>query len=351
MKVLMIGPDIELVPGGMSSVVKNYLSSELSCKANITYLSTNIEAKITKKICFTLKSYIKYIKYIKSNDIVHIHMAERGSFYRKSIFILTGKLLNRKIIVHFHGAEFDKFYNEECNNLKRKYINYILNKADINIALGEEWKNKIEKYSDTEVIVLNNAVYTQDCNAYSNENKYITMLGRLEERKGTFDLIDIADNLIEFDNKLKIILAGDGNLQRVKESIANKKYKDNIILLGWIDKVKREEVLKKSLIFTLPSYNEGMPMAILEAMSYGIPVVVTDVGGIPSVVINKENGYLITPGDKENLKLSILDLLKNRDERERISNNNYEKIIKHFNLNKNIEVLYEIYSKLVYKNI
>ena len=169
MKVLMIGPDTKLVPGGMSSVVKNYLNSELFYRANITYLPTNIEAKITEKIYFTLKSYIKYIKYINKNDIIHIHMAERGSFYRKSIFILIGKLLNKKIIVHFHGAEFDKFYNDECNSINRKYINYILNKVDINIALGEEWKDKIEKYSDTKVIVLNNAVYTQENNMYCND--------------------------------------------------------------------------------------------------------------------------------------------------------------------------------------
>ena len=173
------------------------------------------------------------------------------------------------------------------------------------------------------------------------------MLGRLEERKGTFDLIDIADSIIDFDNELKIILAGDGNLQKVKEAIATKKYKDNIILLGWIDKEKREDILKQSLIFTLPSYNEGMPMAILEAMSYGIPVVVSNVGGIPSVVKNEVNGYLITPSDKESLKLSILNLLEDRQKRKVISNNNYEKIIKYFNLNKNIEELYEIYNELI----
>lgn len=347
MKILMIGPDIDLVPGGMSSVVKNYLKSSLSKKVDIKYISTNIEDIFFKKICWAIKGFIEYIKNISSCDIVHIHMAERGSFYRKSLFILIGKLYRKKILVHFHGAEFDKFYHEECGKVRKKYINYILNLVDVNIALGEEWKAKIQKYTKTKVVILNNAVYTKSTKLYNNENKYITLLGRLEERKGTFDLLDIADDIIEFDNEIKIILAGDGNLQKVNKIISTKKYKENIELLGWIDKEKRDEILKDSLIFTLPSYNEGMPMAILEAMSFGIPLVVSNVGGIPTVVEDNINGYLITPGDKEVLKLSILKLLKDKERREIISKNNYDKIIKHFNLNKNIETLYNIYSELV----
>lgn len=347
MKILMIGPDIELVPGGMSSVVKNYLESELSSKVNITYLPSNIEAKLIPKICFTLSSYIEYLKQVKKNDLVHIHMAERGSFYRKSIFVLLSKIFKRKIIVHFHGAEFDKFYYKQSNVMGKKYINFILDQVDLNIALGKEWEEKIRKYSMTDVIVLNNAVYTNKENLFNNENKCITLLGRLEERKGIFDLLDIADEIIEYDNSIEIVLAGDGNLNKVREVIKTKKYKNNIKVLGWIDKVEREKLLTNSLIFTLPSYNEGMPMAILEAMSFGLPLVVSNVGGIPSVVEEGENGYLINPGDKEALKTSIMKLLKEKDNRVNISKNNYNKINEYFNLEKNVEMLYEIYRSLV----
>lgn len=346
MNVLMIGPDMEKVPGGMSTVIKNYIYSDLSSKTNLKYISSNIEGKTINKLVWIVKAYFKFIFSLKNTEIVHIHMAERGSFYRKSIYIITSSILEKKIIVHYHGAEFDKFY-EESNFLIKKYIRFILNKVDINIALGIEWKKMISKYTNGRIEVLNNAVNIIEKNMYNNFSKNITMIGRLGERKGTFDLLEIVDDLINYDNNLNIILAGDGDLLKVKKAISKKKYKDNIKLLGWVDKNKREEVLKDTLIFILPSYNEGMPMAILEAMSFGIPLVVSNVGGIPSVVNDKENGFLINPGDTKKLKDCIIKLIKEENYRLEISNNNYMKITTEFNLQKNIQILYDLYESLI----
>ncbi|MPM31344.1 Glycosyltransferase Gtf1 [bioreactor metagenome] len=346
MNILMIGPDIEKVPGGMATVIRNYLYSDLKTKTSIKYISSNIEGKTINKLIWISRAFLKFFINLKNSEIVHIHMAEKGSFYRKSIYIFISSIFKKKIIVHYHGAEFDKFYEESCSLIK-KYIKFILNKVDINIALGAEWKEMISKYTNGRIEVLNNSVNTVEENMYNNLSKNITMLGRLEERKGTFDLLDIADELISHDNNLNIILAGDGDLSKVREAISKKKYKDNIKLLGWIDKNKRGDVLKDTLIFTLPSYNEGMPMAILEAMSFGIPLVVTNVGGIPSLVEDEENGFLINPGDKKSLKECILKLSEDKDYRLKISNNNYMKINEEFNLQKNIQLLYDLYKSLV----
>lgn len=346
MNVMMVGPDIDLVPGGMSSVMKNYINSGLSKKLNLIYISTNIESKLIKKLNWMIKGLVKYILNIRGVHIVHIHMAERGSFYRKSIYIIIAKLLKKKVVVHFHGAEFDEFYYEESNNIERKYITYILNKADTHIALGEEWKSKIKKYTSAPIIVLNNAVRTLKENVYTNKSVNITMLGRLERRKGTFDLLDIADEIISEFNTVNILLAGDGDLSKVKELVSTKVHKDNIKVFGWVNKEQIKEILSNTLIFTLPSYNEGMPMAILEAMSFGVPLVVSDVGGIPSVVEHNTNGYLIKAGDKSDLKESLLKLLHNKEKREYMSLNNFNKINNDFNLHKNIDKLYELYKKL-----
>ena len=87
-------------------------------------------------------------------------------------------------------------------------------------------------------------------------------------------------------------------------------------------------------------------MAVLEAMSYGIPLVVSDVGDIPYVVKDYENGYLIKAGDKKQLEDRILKLLKSEELRSKISVNNYKKVKKHFNLQFNLQKLNEIYMKL-----
>jgi len=346
MKVLMIGPDVKRVPGGMATVVKNCFNSELPNKVNLKYISSNIEGNLFNKLVWNFKALLEYILCLNKYDIVHIHMAERGSFYRKSIYIIISKIFKKKTILHFHGAEFDEFYHSESNKIQKKYIRYILAQTNLIISLGEKWKEKIQNYTETKIVVLSNAVDVPNENFYKIENNNIILLGRLEKRKGTFDLLNIADNIIKNKPQVNIILAGDGDLEKVKYEINKKIYKDNIKLLGWINKDEREELLKNTGIFVLPSYNEGMPMAILEAMSYGIPLVVSNVGDIPSVVNNKKNGYLINAGDKQDLERKILQLLNNNNLRQQISENNYRKIYNSFNLKTNMDKLYKLYEEI-----
>lgn len=346
MKVLMIGPDIDRVPGGMATVIKNCMYSELANTVKLKYISSNIEDNIVSKVLWNIKGLFKYLVNINEYDIVHIHMAERGSFYRKSIYIIIAKLLKKKSIVHFHGAEFDEFYNLESSKIQKKYIRYILDKSNLIIALGSSWKKKIKNYTNTEIVVLSNAVEVPSNNFYNLNNKNIVLLGRLEQRKGTFDLLDIADNILHEDLSFNLVLAGDGNLDVVKRKIEGLKFKNNVKILGWINKEQREELLKNTAIFVLPSYNEGMPMAILEAMSYGIPLVVSDVGDIPYVVKEGENGYLIKAGDKKQLEDRLLKLIKDNELRSKISINNYLKVNKDFNLKFNLQRLSKIYKEL-----
>ena len=80
-------------------------------------------------------------------------------------------------------------------------------------------------------------------------------------------------------------------------------------MVGWVDGEKKENLLKKSQLFVLPSYNEGLPIAILEAMSYGIPVISTDVGSISEVVKDNETGFLIKPGEAESLAKAIIKVI------------------------------------------
>jgi glycosyltransferase involved in cell wall biosynthesis len=89
-------------------------------------------------------------------------------------------------------------------------------------------------------------------------------------------------------------------------------------LLGWIDSDKRNELLLKADLFILPSYNEALPMALLEAMAWGLPVIVTPVGGIPEVVTADENGLLVTPGDIQQLSSAMQSLITNEDLRLRL---------------------------------
>lgn len=349
--ILMVGPERK-AKGGVATVVNNYYDSSLIKKVRLKYISTAIDGKKIYKLLYGSFSYLKilYTLIFKRVDILHIHMASRNSFNRKSVIVNMAKMFNKKVIIHLHGAEFDKFYNNECTEMQKKKVNKIFNKADIIIALSEQWKEKISNYCDTQVEVIYNSVVVPKENMYSNNSQNITLLGRLEKRKGIFDLLDIVKDVVEEKPEINFLLGGDGSLEKIRDIISQNNIANNAKLLGWVDAGKKDNVLKQTLIYVLPSYDEGMPMSLLEAMSYGIPVIATDVGGIPRVIENNVNGFLIKPGDKEDLKKCILKLIKNDEIRENISKKGYNTIKQTFSIEAHVEKLIFIYEGLMKKD-
>ncbi|EOG6176939.1 glycosyltransferase family 1 protein [Clostridium perfringens] len=347
MNILMIGPDREKLKGGMSSVINSYFNSELIKKLNIIPIGTVVDGSRIIKLKVFVISYIKtlYILLFKNIDIVHVHVASRTSFKRKSFYINLVKKFNKKIVIHMHGGQFDKFYWDESNDKQRRKITKVLDKADIIIALGEKWRERIVKYCSTEVITIPNSLNSQKSNLYNENSNNILFLGRLEEAKGIYDLIDTVDRLNKLEN-VKFILAGDGDKDRLESLLIKRNLQDKIIMTGWLDKNEVEDRLKDTMIFLLPSYDEGMPMSILEAMSFGIPIISTKVGSIPEV-ISDNNGILIEPGNIDELANAIRYLVENKDKRIKMSTNNYKKIKENFDIEVNNSKLISLYEGLM----
>lgn len=347
MSILMIGPDYNKTLGGMSTVLSNYYNNNDMISEEIIKINTTSDSNKVKKILQFIIAYIKvcfYIVFQRNIRILHIHTASRGSFIRKSKIVRLGKKFDKKVILHLHGAKFKEYYENECNTKKQLYIKNTFEMCDSIIVLGEEWKEWLKKYVNKEITVLHNSVNVPEENYYSNDSNNIVMLGRLEERKGTYDLLEVINDIVKKYENIKFVLAGDGDLERLDKKIEELKIPPkNIRVLGWIDSNERNKLLKDCLIYVLPSYNEGMPMSILEAMSYGIPCISTNVGSIPSVIENNINGIIINPGDKDSLKDSLLKLLDNEKLRAEYSVLSYRKIENEFCLQNHIQNLLKIY--------
>ncbi|HEX3386486.1 MAG TPA: glycosyltransferase, partial [Mucilaginibacter sp.] len=138
----------------------------------------------------------------------------------------------------------------------------------------------------------------------------LLFLGRIGDRKGIFDLLDvIASGADIFKDKLKLYIGGDGEVERLETYIKDNDLGGIVEYIGWVDAAKKEDYFLKSHVFMLPSYSEGLPVSLLEAMSYGMPVISTNVGGIPEILENGVNGFMISPGDKEAMKAAMLQFL------------------------------------------
>lgn len=175
----------------------------------------------------------------------------------------------------------------------------------------------------------------------------VLFLGFICERKGCYDIPGVAKIVLSKIPDATFILAGSGEIEKIK-SIADSEVLKHIIFPGWVRGNEKDDLLKKSDIFFLPSYNEGMPMSILDAMGYGLPVVSTTVGGITKIVHDGENGYVTSPGNIDVFAESIIRILTDDNLKQKMTNKSVEIINNKFSLNQHIDKITELYKRFLY---
>ena len=114
--------------------------------------------------------------------------------------------------------------------------------------------------------------------------------------------------------------------------------------LGWISGLDKEQALNDSSIFVLPSYYEGMPVTVLEAMAHGCLVVATKVGGVPTMIEDNETGLLISPKSEEELLNALIKALSDEDYRRKLGAAGYREALLHYDINKSVDRLIQIYA-------
>ena len=347
--VLMCGSVLS-VKGGMVSVVKNYLNYKDWEDVDIRYIPTRINANKYVLVLYFMWAYIKILclALIGKVDIVHLHTAERGSFFRKAFLVQTFNILGIKTVMHHHAAEFELFYTS-LSERRKKYVRHILELTDLNIVLGEEFAQLLRnKASKAKVKVLYNAVGTYSYNPYNKDARNILFLGVLCERKGVYNLLQAIKLLDpQIDKTIKLYLCGDGEMEKVKQMIKELGISHRIAHLGWIVGEQKKLFMANAMVNVLPSYNEGLPMTILETMAYGIPNISTSIASIPEVLHNNDNGFLVKPGDIDALAEVLKKIIENSSLREEFSQKSYQLITKSFSLDKNIEILKSYYKSLI----
>lgn len=351
MNVLMVGVD-ESTKGGMWTVVENYLNDKSFVKDNnLVYIPTSITGcSIPKRLIFTLKAYARIVKaYQKTKfSIVHVHMSERASIRRKGIVMKYAQKRGAKIVLHMHGAEFEVLYRA-MNESKKAYVRNTLELADKIIILGEYWRGFVGGLvSDpSKVCVVYNGVVVPKSYKYSQTSNNILFLGAVSKRKGIDTLLDaLKDKASILSESCCVNIYGPDVEGDFENRIEENGLSEWVKYCGWLDKKNKAQVLENSSINILPSYNEGLPMTILEAMSYGVPSITTSVAAIPEAV-NGKNGIVIEPGDKDALANALVNLTFNKEKRIQLSKQAYIDAINKFSVEKHIAQVQEIYREII----
>ena len=298
-------------PGGISAVV-SYWSRYID---GLQYYPIyKLGGKLTKGWWF-LSSYIRMALRMavdKDVSIVHLHTAADGSFKRNSQLARLAKKSGRRVIMHIHASRFKDFYSESAH--KEEIIN-TLQSVDKLIVLSGSWKEWFKSIGieESKITILHNITpeptHMPEAKVNDGKTRFLFM-GELGQRKGVFDILSaLAAHRNEAEGCMELIIGGNKNEQKLLDTIKASGLENIVRFEGWVSGEKKLRLLNEADVYILPSFNEGLPISILEAMSYGCPIISTPVGGIPEVVDG--NGILVTPGSETEIWEAMNRYIKN----------------------------------------
>lgn len=346
-KVCMVVPSFS-AKGGITSVVSGYRGSKLEDEYDIKYIETYCDGIKIKKIIKAFLSYVHFCILILfwKPSIVHIHSSFGGSFYRKSVIVHIASLFNVPIINHIHGSEIDKLYTF-ASPKKKRFIERTFEKCSLIIVLSEECRDKLEVINaKLDCRIINNYGEIRVSDIARKKNNIVLFLGFLTELKGCYDIPYVLKKVALAIPNVKFVLGGVGEIEKIQSLLEKLGVSSFVEFPGWVSGEAKKELLSNSKLFFLPSYTEAMPVSILEAMGYGLPVISTNVGGIPQLVYNNYNGFLLEPGDVDGMANAIITVLKNDKEAVRLGENSLEIIEKNYSLKQHIEKISFLYEQL-----
>jgi len=236
--------------------------------------------------------------------IVHIHGTVRGSMYRKAVCVLLAKALRRRVVFHIHSSPGDiAFFCGGLNRPSLALLRLAFRRADVVLAVSAGSAAALEEaFGVDDVVVLPNIVPAAPDDRLleprSEADVTVVYLGGFANRiKGGETLLEALER--PEVATLRTVLAGPGELPPGAAALVGGR--TGVEWRGWLEADERDALLRTADVFVLPAISEGLPMALLEAMAYGLAIVATEVGGVPDVVEDGVHALLFPPRDPEAL--------------------------------------------------
>lgn len=314
--VLHIAPSLSN-SGGISTILTNYLSSELSTKYAINMVASHVEAARFAKLGTATSGILLAGRYLfrYPSSIVHLHIGGTTSAARKFFYGKLASFFDCPVLCHFHTGSFPKQYAMAPTAI-RVLVRSLLETADLLLCVSSTLRNQLLEITRTaDIKVISNPISMPHLDLKlplsKRKNVNITFVGTVSRAKGVFDLISVFEKLANNERQVKLNIAGKGDTKTLFGLAYELNIAGIVNIFGWIDSGQRDKLLRETEIFVIPSYSEGMPMAALEAMSYGIPIVGSNVGGLSEIIEHGKSGFLCPPGDLTKLYRYLNLLVEN----------------------------------------
>ncbi|MCG5433888.1 glycosyltransferase family 4 protein [Mycobacterium sp. MYCO198283] len=317
LRVLVVGPAPASATsrGGMATVMSQLLDHP-DPGVSIRVVATYVDAPPLRRLAVGVAGMIRAAALVLAGraDVLHVHLAHGGSVVRKAVPLLAARLTGVATVVHAHSYDFPGWFDRLPPALRRLVVAAL--RADHWLVLGERLREDYRgrlRLPSQRISVLHNAAPLPEprpAPRRTGAQLHLVSLGRLGARKGSYDLVAAVAALPgSVRARLRVSLAGDGDVERVAAAAATAGVGETVSVLGWVGASERHRLLCDADLFALPSYEEGLPMALLEAMTYGLAPVTTPVGSIAEVVRDGVDGLLVPPGDRAALTAALQRLV------------------------------------------
>lgn len=325
LRVLVVGPAPAgpVSRGGMATVAA-LMAAHPDPRIRITVVPTFMDSSVWRRLLVGVCGMLRagWLVLRGDVDVLHVHLAHGGSVVRKALPLWAARLARVPSVIHGHSYDFGGWF-DRLPPLGQAIVRRAL-VADRWVVLGDrhvdEYANRL-RLTDVPITVLHNAVeIPHSAVAQSGVTRvHAVTLGRLGVRKGSYDVIAAVGALEEaVRGRLRVTLAGDGEVDEVRAAVAAAGLGQTVDVVGWLGAVERDALLSTAQVFLLPSRDEGLPMALLEAMARGLAPVTTTVGSIGEVVSDGVTGLLVPANHPDRIAEALGDLVDDEYLRSRL---------------------------------
>lgn len=325
--------------GGIASVIQNW-TSELE-KRGIpmdVYHSTSDSHEAVR--VYEIAQFARFLNRMRSGprpSLLHVHIGSGHSFARKAVYLTVCHALGIPTIIHLHaGMDLVAFYERHARQ-RRLFLAFLKRAARV-IMVTEKNQAGINKWTDHSLRIhtLYNAPKPSDIPTKQRPvsgRTTVSFLGLFIRAKGIWELLDAAEMIHASVESAHFVLAGDGpDYKELSAEVERRKMDSYVTLPGWVKGKEKLTIFEQTDIFCLPSHSEGFPVSLVEAMSMGVGIVVSEVGGIPEAITDGEHGLLIPPKDPAALAQALITMLQDPQLRKRLGQAAKKRATEHFSV-------------------
>jgi glycosyltransferase involved in cell wall biosynthesis len=354
--VLMVGTSPEM-RGGIASVVAAIREGGFFAWANVFYVITHVQGNGLRKAWQFLRAIWITTRTLVNEPvaIVHAHVSSRGSFWRKAMLLWIARRFGVPTIFHLHSGGFSGFADHGLGGrFLQAAIRSTLEASTTVVVLTERWAEWVREFAPrSRVRVVGNPVRIPEFagEVRSTEERgrggRVLFLGLICDAKGSFDLLRA---WVAFRARVphwRLVVGGNGEVDRFLQEARRLGIGDDVEYVGWLTGPEKDRELLAADIFVLPSYKEGMPVSILEAMAFGVAVIATPVGGVPDMMKPEVHGLWVQPGDVGALAQTLERLASSPALRAALARASRQHVTMHYSTETVLERLKSVYREIV----